>query len=102
MLKSKSSNQNELRILKSAKKTCPKKVLEGVLCFYNTLCIKTILHNAHLTRCDNGTHFYLIAHMAEWYGASALGAVDSGLISSWVKPMTLKLAFIASLLDAQH
>ena len=62
---------------------------------------KKILHNAHLTRCDNGTHFYLIAHMTEWYGASALGAVDSGLISSWFKPMTLKLAFTASLLDAQ-
>ena len=34
--------------------------------------------------------------------ASASGAVDSGLISSQVKPITLKLAFTASLLDAQH
>ena len=34
--------------------------------------------------------------------ASASGAVDSGLISSRVKPMTLKLVFTASLLDAQH
>ena len=34
--------------------------------------------------------------------ASALAAVDLGLIPSWVKPMTLKLVFTASLLDAQH
>ena len=40
--------------------------------------------------------------MAEWYRASASGAVDLGLISSRVKPMALKLVFTASLLDAQH
>ena len=34
--------------------------------------------------------------------ASASGAVDSGLIPSRVKPMSLKLVFTASLLDAQH
>ena len=34
--------------------------------------------------------------------ASASGAVDLGLIPSRVKPMTLKLVFAASLLDAQH
>ena len=34
--------------------------------------------------------------------ASALRAVDLGLILSRVKPMTLKLVFTASLLDAQH
>ena len=34
--------------------------------------------------------------------ASAYGAVDSGLITSRVKPITLKLVFTASLLDAQH
>ena len=34
--------------------------------------------------------------------ASASVAVDSGLIPSWVKPMTLKLVLTASLLDAQH
>ena len=35
--------------------------------------------------------------------ASATGAVlHSGLIPSWVKLMTLKLVFTASLLDAQH
>ena len=34
--------------------------------------------------------------------ASASGVVDSGLIPSRVKPMTLKLVFTASLLDAQH
>ena len=34
--------------------------------------------------------------------ASASGAVDLGLIPSRVKPMTLKLVFTASLLDAQH
>ena len=33
---------------------------------------------------------------------SASGAVDSGLIPSRVKPMTLKLVFTSSLLDAQH
>ena len=34
--------------------------------------------------------------------ASASGAVDLGLILSQVKPITLKLVFTASLLDAQH
>ena len=34
--------------------------------------------------------------------ASALGAVDLGLIPSRVIPMILKLVFIASLFDAQH
>ena len=34
--------------------------------------------------------------------ASASEAADSGLIPGLVKSMTLKLAFIASLLDAQH
>ena len=34
--------------------------------------------------------------------ASALGAVELGLIPNRVKPMTLKLVFTASLLDAQH
>ena len=34
--------------------------------------------------------------------ASTLVAVDLGLIPSRVKPMTLKLVFTASLLDAQH
>ena len=34
--------------------------------------------------------------------ASASGAVDLGLIPSRDKPMTLKLTFTASLLDAQH
>ena len=33
---------------------------------------------------------------------SASGAVDSGLIPSRVKPMTLRLVFTASLLDNQH
>ena len=32
---------------------------------------------------------------------SASGAVDSGLLPSRVKPMTLKLVFTASLLDVQ-
>ena len=35
-------------------------------------------------------------------GASASGAADSGLIPSWIKPVTLILVFAASLLDAQH
>ena len=34
--------------------------------------------------------------------ASASGAVDLGLIPCRVKPMTLKLIFTASLLDAPH
>ena len=34
--------------------------------------------------------------------ASAAGAVDWGLIPGRIKPMTLKLVFTASLLDAQH
>ena len=34
--------------------------------------------------------------------ASASGAVDVGVIPSRVKPVTLQLVFIASLLDAQH
>ena len=34
--------------------------------------------------------------------ASSSGAVDSGLIPSRVKPMNLRLLFIASLLDVQH
>ena len=42
--------------------------------------------------------------MAVWrvIRASAAGAVDLGLITSRVKPITLKLVFTASLLDAQH
>ena len=40
--------------------------------------------------------------MAEWYRESVSEAVDLGLIPSRVKPMTLKLLFTASLLDAQH
>ena len=46
------------------------------------------------------SHF--TAQMAEWYVASVSGAVDSGLIPSRVKPMTLKLVFAASILDSQH
>ena len=34
--------------------------------------------------------------------ASASGAVHSGLISSGAKPITLKLLFTVSLLDAEH
>ena len=34
--------------------------------------------------------------------ASASGAVDSGLILILFKPVTFKLVFTASLLDAQH
>ena len=34
--------------------------------------------------------------------AFASGAVDLNLIPSRIKPMTLKLVFTASLLDAQH
>ena len=38
----------------------------------------------------------------KWVQASSDGRVVSGLIPSRVKPMTLKLVFTASLLDAQH
>ena len=34
--------------------------------------------------------------------ASASGAVDLGLIPGRVKPMTIKMVFTTSLLDAQH
>ena len=34
--------------------------------------------------------------------ASASGAVDLGLIPSWVKPTTVNWVFTASLLDAHH
>ena len=44
----------------------------------------------------------ITAQMAEWYRASASVGVDSGLIPSPVKPITLKLVFTTSLLDAQH
>ena len=40
--------------------------------------------------------------MAEWQRASASGAVDSGLITSRVKPIPLNLVFTASLLHPQH
>ena len=42
------------------------------------------------------------AQTAEWYRTSVSWAVESGLIPSRVKPMTLKLVFTASLLDAQQ
>ena len=45
---------------------------------------------------------YSTVQMVEWYRASVSLAVDSGLIPSRVKPVTLKLVFTASLLDAQH
>ena len=45
----------------------------------------------------------ITAQMAErMVRASASAAADSGLITSRVKPMTLKLVFTALLLDAQH
>ena len=34
--------------------------------------------------------------------ASASKALDSNLVPSWLKPMTLNLVFTASLLDAQY
>ena len=40
--------------------------------------------------------------MAELYRVSVSGAVDLGSIPIRVKPITLKLVFTASLLDAQH
>ena len=51
--------------------------------------------------------FYLITFQLNNSGgqvdkASATGAVDLDLIPGRVKPTTLKLIFIASLLDAQH
>ena len=40
--------------------------------------------------------------MAECYRASASGSVDLGFNYEFGQPMTLKLVFTASLLDAQH
>ena len=40
--------------------------------------------------------------MADWYRASASGAVDSGLIPSRVQPTILKLVFRASLFEASN
>ena len=40
------------------------------------------------------------AQMTEWNRASASGAADLGVIPSRIKPMTCKLVFTASLLDA--
>ena len=56
-----------------------------------------------------GVNLY-IGHYAKTFNSSdgrvvrvsASEAVDSGLISSRVEPMTIKLVFTASLLDTQH
>ena len=40
--------------------------------------------------------------MAQGVRVFASGAIDLGLIPTRVKPMTLKLVFTASLLDAHH
>ena len=39
--------------------------------------------------------------MAEWYRTYASGSVDWGFDFESIKPMTLKLVFIASLLEVQ-
>ena len=44
--------------------------------------------------------FLITAQMAAWYRASASVALDLGLIPIRVKPVTLKLVFTVSLLDA--
>ena len=57
-----------------------------LLCFYNT----------------NSLDVMLLSSDDRVLKASALGAVDSGLIPSRVKLITLKLVFTASLLDVQQ
>ena len=59
--------------------------------------------------CEIPQSLLLTTQMAEWKEMAdglrwqmASEAVDSGLIPSWVKPVTLKLVFTASLLDAQR
>ena len=58
---------------------------------------------------DQATVYLLLAFVLgplqlKWSSgeAFAFGTVDSGLISSWVEPMTLKCVFPSSLPDAQH
>ena len=46
--------------------------------------------------------YYAYSYNGRVVRAFASVAVDFGLIPSRVKPMTLKLVFTASLLDAQH
>ena len=67
-------------------------------------CSSTVLLSFGLA-CDDKLCF-LIFSGKNWDGrvvrAFASRAVNSGLISSRVKPMTLKLVFTAFLLDVQH
>ena len=62
--------------------------------------------NFSISRCQNSftyrNSFELNSSDGRVVRASASGAVDSGLIPSRVKPMTLKLVFTASLLDVQR
>ena len=44
----------------------------------------------------------ITAQMAEWYRAYASGALDLDLLPNRVKPVTLKLVFTVSLLDAKY
>ena len=73
---------------------CP--ALHGVIWNGNQAKYKLLNYPGPVMKC--GTP----AQMAEWYGASVSSAVDLGLIPSRVKPLTLKLVFVASLLDVQH
>ena len=69
-----------------------------------TLLNQTLLqasYNQNKSRISVTDSSGLTAQMAEWYGSSALGVVYLCFIPSQVKPVTLKLVFTASLLDAQ-
>ena len=66
---------------------------------------KSNLHVIHRGTCGKSTPF-IVCHLITLYGrvvrASAPpGTSDSKLIPSQVRPVTLKLVFTASLLDAQ-
>ena len=75
----------------------------GRVSYLSFRCSRTVLQIFGLLKSIlPASKSFITAQMAEWYGASASGAVDLGLISSRVKPMTLKLPFTASLLDVQH
>ena len=56
----------------------------------------------YLLNCAVTKRVFITSSDGRVVRASALGAIDSGLIPSRVEPMTFQLVFTASLLDAQH
>ena len=73
-----------------------------VCCFLFCVCFKAypkIFANCCADELHCGMKLLCLRKMVR---AFTSGAVDLSLIPSRVKPMTLKLVFTASLLDAQH